>query len=361
MKSCGLVSAVLVALTLLICPAAVADAPTHTLQGAFDAMKGMLAEPHSEAEAMEMLGAVGRIVGGLFDFQEASRLALGPDWAVLTRSEQEEFVGHFGSLLDRALILRVAAMAKLEGGLGVRFVRERVDNDRAVVFTTLATRDGGELPIDYRMRRRGERWAVTDIVIAGVSVAANYRAQFARILRTASPQDLLEMIRTKAPPSLPRPGPTAGSVPVVVVRASSTPLAPATMAAPPALTTESPTTAAPTRIERVARPEPPVPAELAGQTEPPALGDPLKRPERSAAAPAPVAPLWVQVGAFRNPDVANRVATALLRRQLPVTLGASGPLLRVRIGPFSTRMEAKAKLRELERQGYRGFVTASRD
>jgi len=44
---------------------------------------------------------------------------------------------------------------------------------------SIARRSGGEILFDYRMIERDGRWKIRDVVVDGVSVAANYRAQIA--------------------------------------------------------------------------------------------------------------------------------------------------------------------------------------
>jgi phospholipid transport system substrate-binding protein len=48
-----------------------------------------------------------------------------------------------------------------------------------------------------RLVRRGERWLVHDVVVGGVSLVGNYRAQFDRIIRTSSYDDLVKRLRTR--------------------------------------------------------------------------------------------------------------------------------------------------------------------
>ena len=67
----------------------------------------------------------------------------------------------------------------------------------AVVRTKLVTRQGTEIPIDYRMLRRGDRWLVYDVVIEGVSLISNYRTQFNKIITTSSFQELIKKMKTK--------------------------------------------------------------------------------------------------------------------------------------------------------------------
>jgi hypothetical protein len=50
------------------------------------------------------------------------------------------------------------------------------DGESASVETTLLTRAGQELPVDYWVVRRGDRWKVRDVIVDGASLILNYRA-----------------------------------------------------------------------------------------------------------------------------------------------------------------------------------------
>ena len=45
------------------------------------------------------------------------------------------------------------------------------------------------------MLRRGDHWLIYDIAIQNISLIANYRTQFDRIIRTSSYQDLVRRLR----------------------------------------------------------------------------------------------------------------------------------------------------------------------
>ena len=51
--------------------------------------------------------------------------------------------------------------------------------------------------MDYRMHRMGERWLVYDVTIEGVSLVANYRTQFNRIIQQSSFKGLLTKLAAK--------------------------------------------------------------------------------------------------------------------------------------------------------------------
>ena len=63
--------------------------------------------------------------------------------------------------------------------------------------TKLVTKDGSEIPIEYRMHKTGDRWLVYDVVIEGVSLVANYRTQFNKIIQTSSFQELMNKMKNK--------------------------------------------------------------------------------------------------------------------------------------------------------------------
>src|SRR5712692_5797144 len=120
-----------------------------------------------------------------------------------TLEQQKEFVRLFTGFLERGYVAVIGSKASVADGVKIQFLGESVAGDSATVATTLLTRNGSELPVDYSMVRRGDRWAVRDVIIDGVSLVANYRAQFNRILRTVSYADLLARMRTDAPDAPP--------------------------------------------------------------------------------------------------------------------------------------------------------------
>ena len=67
----------------------------------------------------------------------------------------------------------------------------------ATVGTKIITKNGTDVPVDYRMAKRGARWLVYDVNIEGVSLVSNYRTQFNKIIQTGSYDDLVHRLKTK--------------------------------------------------------------------------------------------------------------------------------------------------------------------
>src|SRR6266850_1656094 len=179
-----LVVALVVVLAVVARPAvARAGEPTDALRDFFGAVNVVLNDPTTERQPMDRLRAIRRHVNDVFDFREASMLALGREWTARTHVEQNEFVALFADLLERSFVWRLAGKASLDGGVKVQYVGETVAGDAAIVEADVAARDGNDLKLEFRMVRRADRWVVRDLVMYGVSTMENYHAQFQRVVR----------------------------------------------------------------------------------------------------------------------------------------------------------------------------------
>lgn len=183
------------AATVLASPAAWAGQPTDQIRQYTDAVIRVLEDPSLKADARhaERRAAVHRLAAQAFDVNETARRALGVHWQGRTAAEREEFVQLFADLLEGTYISRIDYF----GGERLRFVGERIDGNAALVRARVVTKGGSEVPVDARLHRRGERWLIYDIAVENISLIANYRAQFDRIIRTSSFEDLVERLRAR--------------------------------------------------------------------------------------------------------------------------------------------------------------------
>ncbi len=172
-----------------------AGLPTDQLKGSIDRVIKTLNDPalKGENKALDRRRAVRKIADDIFDFNEIARRSLGRHWQSLTDKQREEFVSLFSDLLERSYISKI----ELYGGEKILYASERMDGDIVSVATRIITKNGTEVPIDYRMLKRGDRWLVYDVNIEGVSLVSNYRTQFNKIIQTASYNDLVQKLRTK--------------------------------------------------------------------------------------------------------------------------------------------------------------------
>jgi phospholipid transport system substrate-binding protein len=185
-----------VALTFMLVfqvPPAEAGAPTDQLKRHVDEVIGVLDDASTKSQPAKRRAAVRKVAEDIFDYPETARRALGPHWSARTPEEQREFVAIFADLLDHAYLSKIDVYQ----GEKVQYTGETVDGDQATVKTTLVIPKGTSIPIDYRMHRVNDRWRVYDVVIEGVSLVANYRTQFNRIVRSESYQALVQKLRDR--------------------------------------------------------------------------------------------------------------------------------------------------------------------
>ncbi len=165
------------------------------LKGAIDRVVSTLDSPamKGEGKAAERRTAVRKIANEIFDFGEIARRSLGRYWQPLSETQRSEFVGLFGDLLERSYISKI----ELYGGEKIVYNGERVDGDLAIVSTKIITKNGTEVPVDYRLFRRGEHWMVYDVNIEGISLVSNYRTQFNKIIQTSGYNTLVDRMKAK--------------------------------------------------------------------------------------------------------------------------------------------------------------------
>ena len=353
-----------------------AATPSAELRGFFADATLILTDPETDGKYAERLTAIRAITRQIFDFREATRLALGPVWRERTPAERDTFVQLYADLLERAFIAWIAARAQIAGGPRVTFLGETVDEGHATVRTTVLGRTGQELSLDYRMIERGDRWAVRDVVIDGVSLAANYRAQFTRVIQSSSYPELVRQLQSRMsvpPPEAiasgeSRPAPDALGVP------SPAPAPPARSGAPSALARDArePPAAPLPQLVAVTVPETrgfdvtPRVGPAPGQTDGAGSGSTTR--QEPASHPAVY---WVQVAAFKSQQAAARLASLLRGNKASpshrssdqwAVIMTSGPdVARVRVGPFADRAEAELSLRQLEARGFKPFIAEDRE
>jgi phospholipid transport system substrate-binding protein len=206
-----------------------ATSPTGTLEAFFTRTNTVLrsVDPANGLETPRQ--AIRDLVNEAFDFRAAAAVALGPVWLSRVPRDQDEFTRLFAIFLERGFIAMVGSQASVAGGVNIRYLGESIDGESASVATTLLTRGGQELPVDYWMVRRGDRWKVRDVVVDGVSLVMNYRAQIARVLATYPYAELVARMQAKAPSE---PLPAAF---LLAQSAPSTPLAAGDAQLPPAV------------------------------------------------------------------------------------------------------------------------------
>jgi len=148
-----------------------------------------LKDPTRAAERREKLEA---IIAQRFDYEEMAKRTLAAYWKKVSAEKQKEFVGLFQKFLTQSY------SGNIDGYSGgeVKYVKERLKGDFAEVQTKVIS-PKVQIPLDYRLLKKHDKWGVYDVIIDGVSMTKNYRGQFSRIIRSSSFDALLDKLRSK--------------------------------------------------------------------------------------------------------------------------------------------------------------------
>ena len=171
-----------------------AGPPTDQLRDGVDRVVKILRDPdlRGDAKADERKTAITKVADEMFDFAETAKRSLGQHWAPRTPAERGEFVHLFTELVQRTYVSKVD-----QYNSEMTFRGDTVDGDHAVARTTLLLSKGGAMSLDYLMHHPRDRWQVYDLNIDGISLVANYRAQFNKIIRTSSYEALVTTLKSR--------------------------------------------------------------------------------------------------------------------------------------------------------------------
>lgn len=193
----ALAGLVLIPLALSMAPLARAQTQTPTEQ--FSAYTNQIIKILRDTSLHELdtpeklQAAVRKTAIRMFGVTEAARAALGTHWDARTPAEQDDFTDLLADFLEAAYIVQL----QKQGSLKLRYVSETIEDDRAAVRVKVLTQRDADVDIEARLVRRAERWLIADVLLGGVSVVANYRAQFDRIIRRAGYAELVRQLQAR--------------------------------------------------------------------------------------------------------------------------------------------------------------------
>jgi len=171
---------------------ALAESPKEQLQKTIDSIIEVLKTIRSPQDIERNRSSLRQLLLTRFDFAAMAQRSLGNRWDDLN-GNQQEFVSVFTDFVEHAYMSTLGSYR----GERVMYDADRVDGKSAEVNTRVVGGEGAPIKIGYKLHLTGREWMVYDAVIDDVSVIGNYRTQFARILRTASLEELLQNLRTK--------------------------------------------------------------------------------------------------------------------------------------------------------------------
>ncbi len=172
-----------------------AGEPTEEIRDTTDKIIAIITDPalKDPDKKKERNGLIRKAVDERFDWVEMSRRTLARHWRKRSEKEKELFIDLFGKLLERTYMDRVGGYS----GEKVLYEGDTVDGNYGVVKVKILTKKETEIPVSYRVKKKGNEWRVYDISVQGVSLINNYRKQFNSILMNSSFDELIKRLEAK--------------------------------------------------------------------------------------------------------------------------------------------------------------------
>ena len=169
--------------------------PMAEVKVTVDKIIAILADPALKSNPVERRAQLRRTVEEHFDFAAMGRSALGVHWRDLSDQQHKDFVELFTRFIEASYIGKVESYS----GEPIEYVKESTDGSGyAQVNTNIVLGQGGDAAsLNYRLKVEGEDWKVYDVTVDNISLVANYRNQFNRVINSQGFEALMDDMRAK--------------------------------------------------------------------------------------------------------------------------------------------------------------------
>jgi len=196
LRMCLVASGAMLALALAApIAAATPPDPMAEVKVTVDKIIAILADPAVKSNPTERRAQLTKTVEEQFDFAGMGRSALGVHWRDLSDQQHKNFVELFTRFIEASYIGKVESYS----GQPIEYVKESTDSSGyAQVNTNIVFGQGSDsATLNYRLKLEGEDWKVYDVTIDNISLVANYRNQFNRVINNQGFDALMDDMRSK--------------------------------------------------------------------------------------------------------------------------------------------------------------------
>lgn len=136
------------------------------------------------------------VVEDSFDFTEMSRSALGTHWRDLTADQRADFTRVFTQFIEDSYLSKISDYK----GQSVAFTKTvQLAPGYTQVNSRVNQPNGGDpITLDYRLKYEDGEWKIYDVTVDAISIVANYRNQFNRVINDKGFPTLMADLRAKS-------------------------------------------------------------------------------------------------------------------------------------------------------------------
>ncbi len=168
--------------------AAARSALSETVDEVLEVLRNPDPDTHSKLIRLE------EITDRRFDFPRMTRLVLGRNRKKLSEEQLVEFQHEFKRHLTITYGRRIEGFAEEQIEIGAARLERNGD---VTVKTKIVGGAADGVLVDYRLRENDGSWGIIDMVIEGVSLVQNFRAQIQDIVSSKGADQLIGELRAK--------------------------------------------------------------------------------------------------------------------------------------------------------------------
>ncbi len=166
--------------------ASVASQSAEVAEGAFKfvqstAERGLKFLSNPQSDTAEKRAEFRKLLDSSFDLDTIGRFALGTYWRGATPAQQKEYLALF-----RKMVVDVYT-ARFNDYKGQKFEAKSFRSISAtdtLVVTYIIPADGGQnIEVGWRVRHKGGKYKIVDVLVAGVSMSVTQRSDFASVIQ----------------------------------------------------------------------------------------------------------------------------------------------------------------------------------
>ena len=148
-----------------------------------------------QADRKKLVALVDAKIVPHFNFASMTASAVGNNWAKATPDQKAKLTDEFRTLMVRTYASSIASFRDQK--FDFRPLRAK-PTDTDVTVNVRVIQPGAEaVKIDYDMEKTPRGWKVWDVRVADISLTANYRTEFANIVRDSGVDGLIKALQNK--------------------------------------------------------------------------------------------------------------------------------------------------------------------
>jgi len=129
------------------------------------------------------------------DFERMTRLSVGRGWRTATPEQRQALMREFRTLLVRTYSGALSRVTDHQ--VKMRPFRAQPTDTDVVVRSLVAPSAGEPIQLDYRLEKTDNGWKIYDVTVDAISIVANYRNQFNRVINDKGFDVLMADLKAK--------------------------------------------------------------------------------------------------------------------------------------------------------------------